>query len=541
MSLKKKTIYKVLIGLAFIVLLITGVTILGYHTFFPAKTTLMAAGYSSANKLFDSIDKNMTFFEDRYLSPILDNTIQEEARLGISIDEKLLSLFLPSDMAADSLHYINNMAFKYDSQIDVKNRKQSVEFGLSYLLNPIITTRISFEGKRFNFGIDELSNKTIAGNMEDLGRLSYFFPEVPQEYWDSINNMDPWIMAKIFEEIKIDRKAAKSIILGYSKEALNSISSKDMSIKRGAKTEVLGENIKCQEITIILDENSQKELASNILTRVKSDDDFYDLTAGNLKKCMDIIGEKEYAEILSKENYIKNLSQLVKDIENTKFPEITLKVYIDGLDIVKFIVNPDKEADGQGVSYISQQRFNGLSYAFSFLISSNNDEDKTLLGIKKDYNKSNDTNNFAFNLDIDKNMPHNSIHSSISIDSVEELNDKNEVKQTLEALFEYDIPALIDKGSIAIDLSGTKTRDSKKRIIERDYKGKLVFDMPFLSADIYSMGFYYDTETVYGKEITMPDPDDVLDLKTATDDELNQLSEEINLKIEALGRLTGAF
>lgn len=551
MSLKKNITYKILASLAAIVLLIAGIAILGYYAFFPAKITLTVAGYNSANKLFDSIDKNMTLFEDRYLSPILKNTIQEETRAGISIDEKLLSLFLPSDMAADTLHYINNMAYKCDRQVDIKNRKQSREFGISYLLNPIITTRVSFEGDRFNFGVDELSNKTITGNMEDLERLSSFFPDIPQEYWNSIKNIDPWITAKILEQIKIDRKTVKTIMFNYSNEALNSINTKDMTIKRGTKTEVLGENIKCNEITIKLGENSQKELASNILDRLKSDDRFYNLTAGNVIKCLNIIGENEYykdlissynlAEMLSKDNYTKSISKLENEILIATLPEITLKVYIDGLDIVKCSVTTDAEADGQRVSYISQQRFNGPSFTFELFISSNNNKNETLLQIRKDYNKPHDINNYAFKLDIDNNLPDNSIHGSISIDSVEEPNNKNEIEHTLEALIEYDMPALMGNGSLNIDLNGTKTKDSKKQVIERDYKGNLVLNIPFLSADIYSLGFYYDTEAVYGKEITIPVPDDILDLKTATEEEFNQLTEEIGMKIEAFGQLTGAF
>lgn len=548
---KQNVIYKLIAIVAAVVLLIAGIAIIGYHTFFPAKTTLMLAGYNSSNKLFNTIDANMTLIEDRYLSPLLNSTIQEESRVGVSLNEKLLSLFLPSETAVEVLPYINNIAFKSDRQIDVKNRRQSLEFGLSYLLNPILTTRLSFEDNRFNFGVDELSNKAITGSTEDLDKLSYFFPDVPQEFWDMAESIDPWIGAKILERINIDRTAIKRIIEDYSKEALNSIDSKAMSIKRGQEAEVLGKTIKCKEITVRLDENSQKKLASSIIARLKDDEVFYNLTAGNMLKALDAFGENEYykelissyglVEGLGRDNFIKSLSLLEAEISNSSFSEIVLKVYIDGLDIVKCDLSVEKiVSTDKLVSFVSEQRFNGPSFELGFAIDDSRYY-KTTLDIRNDYNQAKDLRNFALKLDIDSKHSDNSMNGTISIDSIEEIIDKNEIDHTINASIEYDIPALVGEGRLNINLDGTKIRDSKKLITERDYKGKLTFDIPLLGPEAYSMGFYYDSEASYGNEITLPEPDEALDLKTATEDDFDQLIEEVSSKINALGKLTGAF
>ena len=553
---KKKIISRLLIIIPSALLLAVGTAILGYYTFFPAKIKLMIAGYNSTTKLFNCIDKNMDLLKDRYFSLLLEDTIKKETKVGISANEKLLSIFLTPEEASDSLQHINRLALKCENQFDVKNRKQSLKLGLSYLLNPILTARTSLDGERFSFGVDELSNKTITGNISDLGKLSYFFPDVPRDYWDMIENTDPWIGAKIIEGVEIDRKAIKKIMLDHSREIFASIDSKSMSMKK-QKTEVLGKELICQEIAIKLDEPTQKELVSKIIRKLSEDEHIYSLTAGNLIKALEIISDNGYyreliasyglIDMLSRDDFKKNLSQIEEEILNASLPEINLKVYVHGIDIVKYSltpetgVSPGTEAETQFTSFICEQRINGPSFELGIITDSQQNNDKTSLHIRRDFNQAKDLSNIELKLDIDKTLFISPAYCSISIKSVDELKDKNEVDLDFEASIEYDMPDVIGKGRLNISFDGTKTKNSKKQVTRRDYKGTFTFDIPFISPDMHSMGFYYDTGAIFGEEITIPVPDDVLDLKTATETDFNQLIEEIGEKIEALGRLTGAF
>jgi hypothetical protein len=375
---RKKTIILVLIIIPSLLLLIFGGALLGYYTFFPAKLKLQIAGYISTSRLFNCLDKNMDFLEQRYISPLMESTIKKETKVGISPDEELLSFFLRPDEAEEVISHINKLALKFESKIDVKNRKQSVKAGLSYLLNPILTARISFDGNKFNFGVDELSNRTITGDMTDLGNLSYLFPFISDEYWDMLENTDPWAWAKIAEKVEIDRKAVKKIILDYSREIISGIDSKNMTMKK-QETEVLDKKLSLSEITVRLDENLQKELASRIIEKLSEDEFVYSLTAGNMMKALDVLSENRYygelisdfglTDIYSRDGFKNSLIQLKEEIQSASLEEITIKLYIDGFDIVKCEITTDPDIESY-ISYISfDNRINGPSFESSLKIS----------------------------------------------------------------------------------------------------------------------------------------------------------------------------
>lgn len=547
---RKKTIYRVLVIIPSVLLLAAGIAILGYYTFFPAKIKLMIAGYNSTVKLFKCIDKNMDFLKARHFSPVFENTIQEKSRIGVSANEELLSVFLVPEEASEVLPHINRLALKYENQLDIRNRKLSSKWGLNYLMNPVLTARLSIDGNRYNLGVDELSNKTITGEMSDLGKLSYFFPDIPREYWIMVEDTDPWAFAKIIESIEIDRKAIKKIMLGYSREVIAGIDPKNMSVRK-QKTEVFGKELECQEVKIRLDQEAQKDLAAKMIKKLSDDDLFYDTAIGNLRKAFEILSENRYPgglfspdifdEKLIKENFKQSLSELNEEIQNESLEEITVKLYIDGFDIVKCEITTDPDIESY-ISYISfENRINGPSFEFGFNISYGYEGEDVSIHLKRDLDPVKDLSNMKFKMNMNVSEFLSLAHYLISVESLEEEINKNEVRYNFNASFDFDDSDMLGEGELDLSLKGTKTRNPKNQEIKKDYKGEISFDIPYISPDKQSLSFYYDNEKVYGEEIEIPEPDDILDLKTATEEDFNQLIAEVYEKIEALGRLTGAF
>ncbi len=551
---RKHTGLKILIIIVLTLVMIFGITVLGYYTFLPAKYTLLAAGYSSAIKSYSMFDKNLAQYENKYLNPFLEDTIKKETKMGISADENLLEQFLPAESVEEVIKAINSISLRYDSAFDYKNKKQTMRLGLNYLLNPIITTRFSLNDTKFTIGVDELSKKTIIGDFKSLGSLSRFSPDTPSETWEALESINPWIFARIIEEVKFNRQDVKNLMSDYSKEIIRNIDSSDMTIKRGVSEDVLDKAVKCQEITISLSAENQKKIALNVVDMLKTDDSFYNLTFGNLEKCCKILEESTYmgrilnesrlSDNLSKDKYPEYLSQLEEEIiASEDETDIEIKIYIDGLDIVKYKVTSKSPSDSDDTVIILEQRIKGQS--FDYRLSTDSDsEDKAanmVMAIKRDYDASNDLNDIFIKLDIAESILENPFKSSITIDSSEEKSDSREVKHTvdLELKYEQETPDGTDKGAVKLSLDGDKYKNTDNLVTESDYKGKLSMSVPSEGLDNMEIGFYTKTETIYGEEVTIPEPKDSIDIKTATEEDFNRLSEEIISNIGTLTQLTG--
>jgi len=551
---RKKILKRLIIIIPSVILLAFGITVLGYFTFFPAKLKLTIAGYNSTVKLFNCIDKNMDFMINRYFKPKFESTVRDEKRFGLSANEEFLSIFLTPDEAKEVLPHLNRLGLDYERQLDVKNRKQSLELGLSYLMNPILTARLSINDSRFGFGVDELFKKTITGDMSDLRRLSYFFPDIPGQFWDMAENTDLWVWAKIAESLEIDRKALKKSMTEYYNEVLSAIDPGNMTGER-YKTEILDREASCYGIIIKLDENDQKELASRIIAKLKEDEFVYGLTAGNIKKALDILCENEYyrelvadfglADAFGRDDFLGSLSRMEEEIQNASLPEMTVRVYIDGLDIVKcsFDFGTDGKTDTDDEmrypGFVFEQRVDGPSFELAVSSSYDVDEEIASLYVKRDYNEAMDLSSIEMKLDMGDTRSGNEDYCSISINSSESEKGKNKITHVLDVSLQYGLPHLIGEGRLDLGLEGTITRDSGKRATDKDYKGKLTFEIPLISLEKQSIGFSYDHEITYGEKVTIPEPNDVLDLRTATDEDFDMLIDEVYEKIDALMRLAG--
>lgn len=534
------------------ILSVSGILVLGYHTFFPAKLTLMTASYINNRKLYDTLDKNITLYEEKYIKPLLESTIQKEITAGLNVDKELLSLFLPEGSADEIRKHIRNIALKYDHKIDMENKKQSVRIGLNYLLNPILTLRMSLEDKRFAVGIDELTNKTVTGNIKDLGSLSRFLPDTQtSDFWVFLENFDPWQTKEIMEEIRIDRKDLKEVVVGYSRDIFKAIDPEDMTIKRSQATTVLDEEVKCHEITIRLDGKDQRRLASVFLEKLKSNDAFYNLFYGNLNKYLSILIQNpffkdyfdsgELEDLFSKGSLLSAFEKELDSIE--KNPDATIKIYIDGFDIVKYEVTTHINDDPEPFVITNELRLKGCSFDLRMTAKGNlNGNGEFKFRITRDYDEHNDLSDLTMKFGLVQDDPDNMLNFSFSIDSKEESAGKNEVGHTIDFTMKAESPAsLTDDMELKITLDGTKIRNAKKQVIESDYDGDISISIPFMNPDHLSLGFYFKTESIYGEEFEIPEPDEVFDIKTATQEEFDQLIDEITSRLEALQQFLGAF
>lgn len=558
---RRNTWLKISIIIAITLVLIMGITVLGYYTFLPAKYTLMVAGYSSTVKSYNMFDKNLTQYETMRLEPFINSTIQKEVKMGLSLDKGLFEQAFSEDLFSDDsaeevINVINNISFKYDYATDYKNKKHTSRLGINYLLNPILTARLSFDDTKFYIGLDELTNKTIVGDIKNLSTLSRFSPDTPPETWEALESINPWLYARFLEEIRIDKKELKNLMFNSSKEIIKSFDDEDMSIKRGVSTEVLDKTVKCQEITISLDEEGQKKLALNIVNILKTDDSFYNLTFANMDKYLDILEESTYMgkiiiqsgirDKLSKSKYAEYLSELVGKIKASENQsDLEIKMYIDGLDIVKYIVSYKGDSNLDDTLFIVEQRIKGQSFDFKYTAHSEIEGEKAemVFAIRRDYDASNDLNDIIIKFDATENISDNPIKTSIAFNSDEELKDKREIKHKIDynGSFERATPNGVEKNTVKLSMDGDKLTNPDNLLTESDYKGIVSMSSPTLSLNDMEIGFYVKTETVYGEEVTIPEPDEIIDIKTATEEDFNRLAEEIIINIGALAQLTGAF
>ncbi len=553
---KKKGVFlKVIAILVLVMVLITGVTVLGYYTFLPAKTTLLAAEYASVLKSYNIFDKNMARYEEKSVKPIYEGSVEKDSELSFSLDAAPLEqLGLPAETIDLVVESLKNVSIKYGYATDVRGRKGTMHFGLNYQTNPLLSSNFYLNDTKFGLSVPELSQKTIVGDLKNLDKLAEISPDLDPTIIEAYKSMDPWTSTRFYDEIKIDRKNIKTLMVDYSQEIINSIDSDDMSIKRGRKTEVLGKDLSCQEITIKLDQKAQKKIVSNVLSRLKDDDNFYNLFAGNINKAMDILGETEFYQQLfqelgtegklSKSDFKKAISEARESLDESDFPEeIIAKVYIKGLDVVKYDFTFDTGTPEEEVKFTIEERTNDLSYEQKYTLFSDieGESGELSLNLKNDYDKASDTTDFTLKVDANMDMADEVGNMQLLLESKEDPDKKSKVAHTIDVKASFDITSFgsQQKGQITFTVDGTKTRNAKGLVTNSDYKGDLSVEVPDQLPQPISVGFAIKTDTQYGNKVTIPEPTDVLDIAEASQEDYEELANEIYEKIGALTMILG--
>ncbi len=548
---KKRIALKVVLALVLILVLGAGVTVLGYYTFLPAKTTLLIAQYSSVLSSYDTFDKELTQYENKFLKPLFEDTLANESELSFSLDRSLLEM---SELDPETISLVEeslkNLSLSFGYGIDAKNEKQKMNIGLNYMKNPALSANFYLNGTQFGLGVPELFERTIVGDLKNLDNLPNLMPDVYEEDLNLIEDMDPWMSVKAYDEIKIDRKALKNVMSDFSQTLVKSLDSSDMSIKRGKTTELFGKDTKCQEITIELDQKAQKKIIGNLLTMAKDNKDFYDLTIGNLLKFMDILAqnpvyadlleELDLEETLSKSNYKATLLDLKGSLEESLFlEEIVVKVYIKGLEIVKYdfsIPVEDEEliltieVENDGLSHKTKVALSGDMYDESLSMT---------LDVEKKHDSASDTSDLLVELNLDADTYDFVGNMNLSLESKEKSQSKNEVAHEITTSLKVENDTYGDSEIVemSVDISGTKVRNSKHLVTESSYQGNLNLTVPNEFDQSLGIGFALDSQTTYGEKIEIPTPDQTLDLATATQDDIDEIIYEIYDKLGAIQML----
>lgn len=551
---RKASFLKVLVVILLVVALLSGVTVLSYFTFLPAKYTLLTAGYSSILKNYNNFDNNMEQY-DKLVKQVLDETITSDTNLAFSVDKEVLEkLNAPPESIEMIEKSLKNVKIFITSALDTKNKKQTASLELNYLNNPLATANVYIDNTKFGFGIPELFEQTITGDLKELGNLYQLIPDIDPSVLEQMQMTDPWSSYRILEDVKIDRKDIKKLMLDYSKEIINSIDDSDMSITRGKSTKVLGKSTSCQEVTIKLDQKAQKKIVENILKKLKNDNNAYNLTIGNIKKILNILGENEQfkqilnsaniEEILSKDKYKEALNTIIDNLDESSFPEkIVVKAYIKGLDIVKYTI--DFTTSDIGMLLSIERKTEEISFENQITLSANSNGEKIdfMLALKKDYDKSSDTSDYLVDLSADVDTSDNKTKMSFKFDSNENAKGKNAVDHKISSSLLVDSATSYEpiKVEMSFNLDGTKTRNSKGMITAAEYKGDIGLSAPSKMPETLKLGFTADTEIEYGKKVEIPQPNKALDLSTATQEDFENIQYEIMEKLGALSSLMGSF
>ncbi len=558
---KKKGVFlKILAIIVLVVVLISGVTVLGYNTFLPAKSTLLVAEYASVLENYNIFDKNMARYEEKSVKPLYEGSLSKESELSFSLETALLEqLGLQTETIDLVAAALKNTSINYGYAMDVRSKKVTFNLGVKYQMNPVLTANLFLDDTKFGLGVPELTKKTIVGDLKNLDKLTEVFSDIPADLIDTYKSIDPWISARLYDEVKIDRKGIKTLMMDYSQEIIKSIDSGDMSIKRGKSTDVLGKNMKCQEITIKLDQNAQKKILSNVLKRLENDKNFYDLTAGNINKVMDILGESEYyqqmfdeldiEDQLSRSNFKDQIANLRDSLDESDFPEeIIAKVFIKGLDVVKYAFELNGDMPEENIVLTIEGITNDLSYEQKYTLTGNFDDGpgELSLTVKNDYDKASDTTDFTLKLDANMEMIESG-NAQLLLESKEEPAGKNKVAHTVNASWRFaaDLSGLnsygVQQGEFTFTLDGTKTRNAKGLVTNSDYTGDLSLSIPEQLPQPVSIAFAVNTDTEYGKKVSIPKPTDVLDVAEATQDDYDELVNEIYGKLGALSMFLGGY
>ena len=506
-----KAFLKALIISVLVIAFFSGVTFLGYYTFLPAKPTLMIAGYFSALKGYSLFDRNMAAYEEEYLKPVYEGRVKKDTELSLSVDRTFLeSGIIPPETVDLVDELLKKISIDFGYASDVRNKKETVYWGLNCMNNPALTAHLFLDDTRFGLRVPELTQKTVTGEFKDLPKLAEVFPDIPAESLEAYSSLDPWMPVRIYDEIKIDRKDIKRLMMDYSKQIIDSIDPEDMSIRRGRTTDVLGRKIKCQEITVSLDQSAQYKVVYNVLSRLRNDHNAYNLFCGNLMKLADIVRENQMVaqtlqdidmeETLSKPNYEKYITDIIDSLDEADFPGLLeASICINGFDVIKYSFKTRGEASAGDVSLEIGNLGNGKSL---------------------DINSADGTESFH-----------------LTVGSGETPESKDKIKHTVDVTFKTDA---YEQGRISLSLEGTKTRNPKNLVTNSEYTGDLTIDIPGEFPGPVNIGFTAVTDIGYGNEVIIPDTGtgDVLDIAAAEQEDYDALMKEF---YERLGLLLIMF
>ena len=547
---KKRLALKIIALFLVAVFLISGVAVLGYHTFLPAKMTLKAAQYFTLQKSWQQLDQALTRTQQK-VDALYDTSIKTDTKINLLMDSDFLSAFGLDKQTAELLvGFINDFTFQAVTEMDMPNKRENINISLNYLNNPMLSLNGFIDNDRIGLSLPELSKKGVAGRLKDLPRLVELYPEdLRYSGLDSLSGFDPWLSSSMAKEFTIDRKDLKKLMETYGMLFVNSIDSSDMSIKRGRTTQLFGEKISCQEVTITLDQRAQMDLIGSLLDTMKDDDVLYDAVFSKGAKILEMMASSnpllaqgmrsaDMQSLFSKSQIRMLLSSLKRSLSKDMFPKyMEIKVYIKGYDVVKYELELPLTTPGEKLIFSYENLIDGneSKKGFSIDVNSGGDHIAAYLNIDKQYDEKSDTEDLLveFNADLAGSVPGN-IH--LTFNSDQDPNGAKEVKGKVNLALDFLIND--QSGSFSIEADTRQVRNKNGLPENIEVIADISLDIPSALPQPVGLTTVFESDIQYDVTVTPPDwSESAIDLATASREELDAFIMEIMETIDSIMEL----
>jgi hypothetical protein len=564
---KKGVLFKVVAIILLAAILISGITVLGYYTFLPAQSVLTTVQYFTAQKHNKYIEAAMKR-SDALNKAMYEGSVKSESELSILLDKQVLLGLGVDERTADLVtDYLKNVSLRFNFGADIPNEQITTSLGLLVLKNPAMSLNTFMDKTRIGFSLPELSPTIIAGELKDLPRLEEVFPgQFTEGQLKAWAELDIWETIKTASENKLSAADAQKLTSTYSAALVKGLESGKMSIKRGQTTGLFDKEISCQEITVKLDPEAQKQIIMTLLDTLMDDDTVYNI----IKNAYDplyqtytqrdsMLREKVTGETpastpteLTKAAYksiIKELKSNLKDMDEAGFPEnITVKIYINNLDVVKYTVSIPVTPGGEEaiIAYENLLEGDDCKTRLSLTGDVQGRVMEFFIYMGNDYDESSDTEDIRFECGMNLEMsPESSIKASLIFSNTEELQGDGKVKKNINADLnaeKRDPGAETQTMKASFSLEGDETRNKDGLYTGGDYTGNIEITVPTLPQAI-KLGFALDNKTTYGEKLDLPDlsKEKVLDWGTATQDDFAAYEKELQEKLSLILMMLGSM
>lgn len=560
---KKGVLFKVVAIILLVAILISGITVLGYYTFLPAQSVLTTAQYFTVqkhNKYVEAVMKR----GDTLNKALHEGSVKSESELSILLDKQvLIGLGVDEQTANLVTDYLKNVSLRINYGADIPNKQITTSLGLLVLKNPAMSMNAFMDKTRMGFSLPELSPTIITGELKDLPRLEEIFPgQFPVGQLEALAELDIWETIKTASENKLSAADAQKLTSTYSTALVKGLESGKMSIKRGRTTQLFDKEITCQEITVKLDHEAQKQVIMTLLDTMMEDEttlNIYENTLGQIYQeyyqrdmILDGMVRGETPAEFPKADFksvIKELKNDLKDLDEAGFPEeITVKVFINGLDVVKYAVSIPVTPGGEEIVITYENLLEGEDCKARLSLSGDVQGRvmEFFIYMRNDYDESSDTEDIRFECGMNLEMsPESSIKASLIFSNTEELQGNGKVKKNINADLnaEKRDPGIeTETMKLSFSLEGDETRNDDGLYTGGDYTGNIEIAVPPLPQDI-KLGFALDNKTAYGEKLDLPDltKEKVLDWGTATQNDFAVYEQELQNKLSLILMMLGSM
>ncbi|NLW03143.1 MAG: zinc ribbon domain-containing protein [Clostridiaceae bacterium] len=544
---KKRLALRITAVILAAVVLITGIVVLGYYTFLPAKITLKVAQYFTLQKSWKQVDRSMA--RSRQLTDaFFENPLKADTRISYYLDPAALTLLGLGDISEFLAALMNDFTIQASTEVDLPNRKQNFSMSLNYLNNPTLSLNGFIDNDRIGLSMPELSKKSITGRFSDLPRLVEMYPEYLKDSGlESLAGLDPWLVSSLSREVAVESKDIRKIMQTYGMLFVNNVEGKDMSIMRGKTTGIFGEKIRCMEVAITLDQKAQLKLAEVMLDTMRDDDTLYNAMFGNLAKVLEMMFANNPAlnrnmrlanigDLFGRSQYNLLLSILKQSLNKNIFPEkAEIKVYINGLDVVKYELEIPLGTSGESFRITYENLINGNDSKTGFVLDSISAGEHVTIYMNSDkkYDEKSDTQDSSFEFGL-SGIDESDIRLKIS--SNQDLEGSNTVRGTVDLALDYTIDNSSGGLSLKADTLHVRNKDGLPENV--DLTANISLNVPSVQEEPIGLTLAFESDIQYGVEVKTPDwAGSAIDLGTASKEELDSFVNEIKQTIDAIRQL----